>query len=102
LRVAEPTDKIRFCKEMAITRKEFLRNLATALPAQSYRVERDKISIESPSRQIVIALNDQHQRRIGSLQLPRMRVDFSFSGYSQAEAESFMRHIDIHFRRGGG
>ena len=100
--MAEPTDKIRFRKEMGITRKEFLRNLATALPAQPYRVEHDNISIETPARQIVIRLNDQNQRCIGSLQLPRMLVDFSFSGYTQAEAESFMRHIDIHFRRGGG
>jgi hypothetical protein len=100
--VAEPTAKIRFRKEMGITRREFLRSLATALPAQPYRVERDKISIDAPEQQIVIRLNDRHQRCIGSLQLPRMVVDFSFYGYTKAEAESFMRHIEIHFRRGGG
>ena len=50
--MAEPTDKIRFRKEMGITRKDFLRNLANALPAQAYRVERDRISIETNTESV--------------------------------------------------
>ncbi len=93
---------MRFHKEMGITRKEFLRTLAAALPATRYSVEEDRISIREAERRITIKLHQQAQRRIGSLQLPSMLVEFSFSGYAQAEAENFMRHIDIHFRRGGG
>ena len=100
--MAKPVGDIRFRKEMGISRQEFLHNLAAALAGRPWRVERDEISIEEPSRRISIRLCDQHQQRLGSLQLPRMRVEFSFSGYSEAEAERFMTHVDIHFRRAGG
>jgi len=102
LRVAEPTGDIRIRKEMGITRKEFLRNLAVALSGRPYRVEHNKIIVPDAGRRIAITLCEQHEQRIGSLQLPRMLVEFTFSGYSDSEAETLMTHIDIHFQRGGG
>ena len=101
-RVAEPAGDIQFRKQMSITRKEFLRNLAVALSGRPYRVERNEIIVPDTGRRITITLCEQQEQRIGSLQLPRMFAEFTFSGYSDSEAESLMKHIDIHFQRGGG
>jgi len=100
--VAEPTGDIQFRKQMGITRKEFLRNLAVALSGRRYRVEHNEVIVSDAGRRIAITLCEQHEQRIGSLQLPRMLVEFIFSGYSDSEAETLMTHIDIHFQRGGG
>ena len=102
LRVAEQTGDIHFRKEMGITRQEFLRSLAGALSGHSYRVEHNKVIVVDAGRRIAITLGEQHEQRIGSLQLPRMDVEFSFSGYSTSEAATLMAHIARHFQRGGG
>jgi len=102
LRVAEPAGDIQFRKQMGITRKEFLRNLAVALSGRTYRVEHNEVIVPDAGRRIAITLCEQNEQRIGSLQLPRMLVEFTFSGYSDSEAETLMTHIDIHFHRGGG
>jgi len=101
--VAEPAGDIQFRKQMAITRKEFLRNLAVALSGRPYyRIEHNEIIVPDAGRRIAITLCEQQEQRIGSLQLPRMLVEFTFSGYSDSEAETLMTHINIHFQRGGG
>jgi hypothetical protein len=100
--VAEPTGDIQFRKEMGITRREFLRNLAVALSGRPYRVEHNQVLVSDAGRRIVITLYDQHEQRIGSLRLPRMFVEFTFSGYSNHEAETLLADINIHFQRGGG
>jgi len=87
---------------MEITRKEFLRHLAAALSGRPYRVEHNQVLVSDAGRRIAITLSEQQEQHIGSLQLPRMRVDFTFSGYSDNETESLITHIDIHFQRGGG
>jgi hypothetical protein len=100
--VAEPAGDIQFRKEMGVTRKEFLRNLAGALSGRPYLVEHNEIIVSDAGRRIAITLREQQEQRIGSLQLPRTLVEFIFSGYSNSEAETLMTHIDIHFQRGGG
>lgn len=100
--MAEADGDIRFRKEMGITRKELLRNLKGALSGRTCRVEHNELIVSDAERRITITLCEQHERRIGSLQLPRMVVEFTFSGYSDSEAETLMTHIDIHFQRGGG
>jgi hypothetical protein len=87
---------------MAITRKEFLRNLARALEGRDFRVVQDEVIIREAGRCIAIRVQEQREHRIGALRLPRMRVEFRFSGYSRSEADKLMTHIDRHFQRGGG
>jgi len=102
LRVAEPAGDIQFRKQMGITRKEFLRSLAVALSGRPYQVERNEVIVSDAGRRIAIRLYEQQEQRIGSLRLPRMLVEFIFSGYSDSEAETLMKHIDRHLQRGGG
>lgn len=102
LRVAKKTGDIHFRKEMGITRQEFLRNLAGALSGQPYRVERNKVLVTDAGRRIAITLGEQQEQHIGSLRLPRLEVEFSFSSYSESEAAILMAHIANHFQRGGG
>lgn len=101
-RVAEPTGDIRFRKEMGITRKEFLRSLSAALGGQPCLIERNELIVLDEGRRITITFCEQHEQRIGSLRLPRMMVEFSFSGYSDCDAKLLMADLDTHFHRGGG
>jgi hypothetical protein len=100
--VAEPTGEFRFRMEMGITRKEFLRSLSAALGGQTCLIEHNELVFLDEGRQITITLCEQHEQRIGSLRLPRMMVEFSFSGYSDSEAKLLMADFDTHFHRGGG
>lgn len=93
---------VHFRKEMAITRKEFLRNLVGAIEGRDFRVVHDAVIIRDADRCISIRLQEQREHLIGALRLPRTRVEFRFSGYSRSEADKLMTHIDRHFQRGGG
>ena len=102
LRVADPAEDIHFRKEMGITRKEFLRSLSAALGGQIYHVENNELVVADAGRRIRITLLEQPERRLGSLQLPRLVTEFTLSGYSEDEAQALMSHLDTHFQRGGG
>ena len=102
LRVAEQSGDIRFRKEMGATRKEFLRNLSAALGGQIRCVGHKEFVFTEAGRRISITLYERPEQRIGALQLPRMLVEFTFSGYSDSEAKTLMKHLEIHFQRGGG
>ena len=41
-------------------------------------------------------------RRLGSVVLPRHRVEISLDGYSEEEARAFMARFHRGFQRGGG
>ena len=93
---------IRFHKEMAITREGFLRTLARALDGRELHLRQDQVMVRETDRCFAIRLRVQDAHRLGALRLPRLRVDFHFSGYRQSEAVELMSHIDRHFQRGGG
>ena len=102
LPVADPEADIRFRKEMGITREEFLRALSGAFGERCYRIHQDEVFVTEAGRRIAISLSEQDERRLGALRLPRLRVDFIFSGFGRNEAEAFMTDLEVRFQRGGG
>jgi hypothetical protein len=87
---------------MAITREGFLRTLARALDGRELQLRQDQVMVRETDRCFVIRLRVQDEHRLGALRLPRLRVEFHFSGYRWSDADELMSHIDRHFQRGGG
>ena len=47
-------------------------------------------------------MNPTPPRRIALLSMPRLGVQFRFSGIDEASRQAFMRYFDLYTQRGGG
>jgi len=96
---------ITFSRDMGINRRDFFRILPTSIGDCNYHIDNDRITIEPIAEKgsLTIALGVEGERRLTAIMvLPRMQVDFSFSGVTQTEVDRFMKNFDIYYRRGGG
>lgn len=93
---------IRFSRDMGITHAEFFRSLPSAIAGHPYTLRQGEVLIIDGDRGVTITLSRESKRVIGRLRLPKTQVDFTFSGYSTQEVETFMAQFNIHFQRGGG
>ncbi len=91
-----------FTREMGFTLEEFLRPLPAAVSPLPYRVQGRHISIEHPSGEIHIKLQQTTGRRVGALTIPLTPVEFIFCGLNHDQRRLFMQRFDRHFQRGGG
>lgn len=89
-------------KEMGISHSEFFRLLPRATAGLQYQVSGDKVRVSVGDRSVVMELGPESVRSIAAMRLPVTRIEFMFSGYTDAEAKSFLDQFDLHFRRGGG
>ncbi len=94
-----------FSRDMGIDRRDFFRILPTSIGDSNYNVDGNRIVIEpiAENGSRVITLGAEGKRRITAIMvLPRMQVNFSFSGVSEVEVDRFMKNFDVYYRRGGG
>ena len=94
-----------FSRDMGIDRRDFFRILPTSIGDSNYNVDGNRIAIEpiAAKGSLTITLGAEGERRITAIMvLPRMQVNFSFSGVSQVEVDRFMKNFDVYYRRGGG
>jgi hypothetical protein len=90
-------------KDMAITRRECLRDLPTAVPGADFRVEDACVEIGDAEKGVTIRLRDLPPRRLsGLLSLTRTEVTLSFRGHAPDERRAFLDRFDLAYRRGGG
>jgi hypothetical protein len=89
-------------KEMGISHREFFRSLPRALNGFEYEVSGDTVQVRDGGRSLVMHLSPEAARNIAAMRLPMTRIEFRFSGYTDAEAKAFLDHFDLRFRRGGG
>jgi hypothetical protein len=90
-------------KDMAITQREFLRDLPTALAGADFRVEGTRVEIGDAVKGITIRLRDLPPRRLsGLLSLARTEVTLVFHGHAPSERKTFLERFDLAYRRGGG
>jgi hypothetical protein len=87
--------------EMGSVPEEFHRRLP-AVASVEYDAEKAEFRHEEDGRSWRLRLIDPRERRIASVRLPMVDVEFVFRGYAQAEIESVMARFFAHFRRGGG
>jgi hypothetical protein len=93
----------RFSREMGYTRREFVENLKAALGSDAFRC-RDGTTIEVPLEpgRVVIRLGEERRRRIASLSMPYMAVDFCFENLDADSRKVFFTAFQRSFQKGGG
>ena len=86
--------------EMSLSREEFFR----LLPAAVGTFVADGTTIRGGTGTVdwLIRLEPQIDHRVGSIVVPRHRVDIVLEGCTEAEAEAFMDRFHRAFLRGGG
>ena len=86
--------------EMSLSREEFLRLLPAAVG--SFVVNGDEVRRSDGNRGWMIRLVPLADHRVGSVVVPRHRVEIVLEGYSEADADAFMNRFHRAFMRGGG
>lgn len=88
--------------EMSLSREDFLRLLPGAV-GQEKIVEQDGVfGVSGANRQWTMQLWPLPDCRLGSVVLPRHRVEIRLEGYSDDEAAAFLARFHRGFQRGGG
>lgn len=86
--------------EMSIAREEFFRLLPAAIAASE--VDGDTVLWSEGGRSGKIRLVRLESRRLGSVVVPRHRVEIALDEFSEAEGEAFLTRFHRAFLRGGG
>jgi len=92
-------------REMAITHKEFYRLInKTIRNVAELKVNVDTSTVHFPyaDGEVLIKLGNQSSRKIGSLSLPKTRINFEFHNLTRTETTRYVQKFDLTFRRGGG
>ncbi len=93
----------RFSRQMGYTQREFLANLDAALRGRSYTCHDGKIiHIPVDDGRVVIRLGPEQQRRIASLAMPFMEVEFVFENLDADKRRRFYSAFQRSFQKGGG
>jgi hypothetical protein len=86
--------------EMSIDREDFLRLLPSAVGP--FDLDGQVARSSDGARAWTILLVPMTDRRLGSVAIPRHRVEITLEGYSEAEAKAFIERFERGFLRGGG
>nr|VFK45884.1 MAG: hypothetical protein BECKSD772F_GA0070984_12601 [Candidatus Kentron sp. SD]VFK49823.1 MAG: hypothetical protein BECKSD772E_GA0070983_12491 [Candidatus Kentron sp. SD]VFK79989.1 MAG: hypothetical protein BECKSD772D_GA0070982_10784 [Candidatus Kentron sp. SD] len=99
---AKPTRVV--SRQMGYRHRDFFRNLRTAMEGRAYKIiGKSSVIVREGDKQLEIELREESERGLSpSLRLPVTPVVFRFFGYSDREADEFLRAIDRHYQRGGG
>ena len=87
---------------MSISREEFLRLLPVAVGQSSFTEEHGVFISSDGSRRWLIRFLPIADHRLGSVVLPRHRIDITFEGYSDQAVIAFLARFHRGFQRGGG
>ncbi len=88
---------------MSLSREEFLRLLPAALGLGARIQEEDGVFRGGDGeRRWTLRLVPLAEQRLGSVVLPRHRVEVCLDGFSDEEADAFMARFHRGFQRGGG
>lgn len=88
--------------EMTLSRAEFLRLLPGAVGPAVVTEESGVFRGTDGQRGWTIRLVPLLDLRLGSVSLPRHRVEVHLDGYSKGEVEAFLARFHRGFQRGGG
>lgn len=91
-------------KDMGLTPAEFARALPRAVQGALTRTDEAELSfrIVDGDRTAIIRCQPLPDRRLGSLNLPRLDVEIELRGYDGPETGRFINRFDLAFLRMGG
>ncbi len=87
--------------DMQGTLREILRELIQALGHLNFELKGDTVFVTDGSKSLKVELVYEGERHLGLLDLPMTEVKYAFSGYSVAEKDAFMKHLQQHMQRLG-
>jgi hypothetical protein len=89
-------------QEMSISHEEFLRALPAAVECAAFRAGASEFAFAQGGKGWRIVLTRLSNLEIGSITLPRQRVEIFLTGYDEASSRQFLERFERYFRRGGG
>lgn len=87
---------------MGFTRAEFDRILPSAFNNRPFSVSHNLISCPVDGGTMFLSISEQKFRKIASISLPYIEIDFSFENLDQQQVDTTMRFFDLRYQRGGG
>lgn len=93
---------VRFTREMAFSRDEWLRALPEAVGSYPMSVGEGVADVRIGRGGLSLRWYVAPARRIALLALPRLVVNFEFEGLDAAARDAFMKRFDLYMHRGGG
>ena len=93
-----------YSKEMSLTPEQFIAALPAAFKHTSSTITwRDhEATVISGASRAVIGVSKRPDRKLGSLTLPVLKVDFRLTGYTGNDVRNFHAAFDRSFLRMGG
>lgn len=79
-----------------------MRLLPIALASVNYQCRGDQISFAYQSGNVEITIIKETERKIASLALPVMHLEFCFNDVSDTEQDALLTHFFKIYQRGGG
>lgn len=89
-------------REMTISHKEFYRLLPYALKNTDFEILNNQITVSYSDGRITIKPGIEYERKIASLVLPVLHVEFIFLNLSEDAIKQFYNFFDRAYQRGGG
>ena len=92
-----------FSREYGCTQDEWLRWMPEAVHGHAWtQPQTDSLVVVIGSGTLHLEWKVLPPRSIALIRLPRMTVNFRFSGVNDDESIAFMKRFDLHLQRGGG
>ncbi len=88
--------------EVQTTVEAYLKEIPSVIGHMDYEVRGDRVVAHSQDGTVVINLNYEGERHLGSLNLPMTEVDVTCVGFSDEKAKKFMDHYEKSMLRAGG
>lgn len=91
-----------FARDYGCTEAEWLRSLPEAVGGHALALHPGAATVTIGEGGLRLQWQPLPPRCIALLRLPRLAVDFAFSGVTPAERAAFLRRFDLCMQRGGG
>lgn len=94
--------KLVFTRQMGFSRAEFDRILPSALDQRPFDANGNMITVALDGGTMMMVVSEQKARKIASLSLPFLDIEFTFERLSEAQVDTIMRYFELRYQRGGG
>jgi len=94
--------KFHFSKEMGITRDDLYRALPSIFEQQPYEIKENLLISENDQGRLTIKIVKEDFRKLASMKVPRLLLDFSFEDYTKDQIKNFTERFLLHLHKGGG
>lgn len=91
-----------FDREMGCTEAEWLGWLPAAVGDHDWKLHPHSAEVRMGEGALALNWSVGEPRVIALMRMPRLLVNFRFSGVDEAERYRFMKRFDLYMQRGGG